>query len=173
MPMRITFELSDRDLSYLRKRMAEAREAAAGRAEDEIAAEARRLLDQADVDTTPVFIRDRIRRLGTLVDMLGDEEFGLGGADRKRIVQALAYFAEPLDVIPDAVPGLGFLDDAILAELVARETKHEIEAYEDFCHYREAELKRHEGVSRADYLKGRRKQLHGRMRRRRRSQRGL
>ena len=173
MPMRITFELSDRDLSYLRKRMAEAREAAAGRAEHEIAAEARRLLDHADVDTTPVFMRDRIRRLGTLVDMLGDEEFGLAGADRKRILQALAYFAEPLDVIPDAVPGLGFLDDAILAELVVRETKHEIEAYEDFCHYRKAELKKHKGVSRADYLKARRKQLHGRMRRRRRSQRSL
>lgn len=173
MPMRITFELSDRDLSYLRKRMAEARDSAAGRAEDEIAAEARRLLEQADVPTTPVFMRDRIRRLGTLVDMLGDEEFGLAGADRKRVVQALAYFAEPMDVIPDAVPGLGFLDDAILAELVVRETRHEIEAYEDFCHYRRAELKKHKGVSRGDYLKARRKQLHSRMRRRRRGQRGL
>ncbi len=173
MPMRITFELSDRDLSYLRKRMAEARAASAGRDEAEIAAEARRLLVQADVDSTPVFMRDRIRRLGTLVDMLGDEQFGLAGSDRKRILQALAYFAEPLDVIPDSVPGLGFLDDAILAELVVRETRHEIDAYEDFCHYRQAELKKHKGVSRDDYLKARRKQLHGRMRRRRSGQRRL
>lgn len=171
--MRITFDLSDRDLAYLRKRMNEARLAATGKAEAEVAAEARRLLEQADVDTTPRFMRDRIRRLGTLVDMLGDEEFGLAGGDRKRVLQALAYFAEPMDVIPDSVPGLGFLDDAILAELVVRETRHEIEAYEDFCHYRKAELKKHKGVSRGDYLKARRKQLHGRMRRRRSGQRRL
>jgi len=171
--MRITFELSDRDLAYLRKRMAEARKAAADRPEAEVAQEAARLLRQADVATTPVFIRDRIRRLGTLVEMLEDEEFGLAGADRRRVVEALAYFADPQDVIPDAVPGLGFLDDAILAELVVRETRHEIEAYEDFCHYRNVELKKHDGVSRDDYLKARRKQLHGRMRRRRRASRGL
>lgn len=173
MPMRITFELSDRDLAYLRKRMAEARDSAVGRPEAEIADEARRLLRTADVDATPLFMRDRIRRLGTLVEMLDDTEFGLGGADRKRIVEALAYFAEPLDVIPDAVPGLGFLDDAILAELVVRETRHEIEAYEDFCHYRQKEVRRREGVSRADYLTARRKQLHQRMRNRRRSSRRL
>ena len=170
MPMRITFELSDRDLAYLRRRMADARESAADRAEEQVAGEARRLLAQADVESTPAFMRERIRRLGILVDMLGDADFGLAGADRKRIVQALTYFAEPMDVIPDAVPGLGFLDDAILAELVVRETRHEIEAYEDFCHYRTAELKRHQGVSRQDYLTARRRQLHGRMRRRRKSQ---
>ena len=169
MPMRITFELSDRDLSFLRKRMAEARASAETRPEDELAREARRLLEHADVETTPSFMRERIQRLGVLVEMLGDDEFGLAGADRKRILQALAYFAEPMDVIPDAVPGLGFLDDAILAELVVRETRHEIEAYEDFCHYRSAELKKHKGVSRQDYLTARRKQLHGRMRRRRKS----
>ena len=169
--MRITFELSDRDLAYLRKRMSEARESAAGRPEAELADEARRLLEHADVETTPLFMRERIQRLGVLVDMLGDEEFGLAGDDRKHVLQALAYFAEPMDVIPDAVPGLGFLDDAILAELVVRDTRHEIEAYEDFCHFRTAELKKHEGVTRSDYLKARRKQLHGRMRRRRKGSR--
>ena len=165
--MRISFELSDRDLAYLRRRMVEARGAAADQSEEEIADEARRLLSKADVAGTPAFMRERIRRLGTLIDMLEDDEFALAGRDRRRIVQALTYFADPLDVIPDAVPGLGYLDDAILAELVVRDTRHEIDAYQDFCHYRRAELKKRRGVSRDQYLHARRRQLHQRMRRRR------
>jgi uncharacterized membrane protein YkvA (DUF1232 family) len=56
--------------------------------------------------------------------------------DRARVVNSLAYFCEPDDLIPDDVPGLGFLDDAIMVELVVRELRHEIDAYQDFCSYR-------------------------------------
>ena len=82
----------------------------------------------------------------------------------------LAYFTEPEDLIPDHIPGLGFLDDAIMIELVVRELRHEIEAYEDFCRYREkirSEQGRRKGVSRADWLEDRRRDLQTRMRRRR------
>ncbi len=169
MPMRISFDLSDRDLAHLRKRMTSIRRSKAAPTEQQVAKEARRLLESADVPSTPAFMRERIRRLGTLVEMLEDEEFGLTGADRQRIVQALTYFAEPQDVIPDAVPGLGFLDDAIFAELVVREMRHEFEAYEDFRLFRKRELKKKSVVKREEYMKARRRQLHQRMRRRRRS----
>ena len=53
------------------------------------------------------------------------------------MLNALAYFAEPDDLIPDQIPGLGFLDDAIMVELVVRELRHEIEAYEDFRVFRD------------------------------------
>ena len=168
MPMRITFDLSDSDLRALRKRMSAYRASASAHSEEKIAREARRLLTSADVASTPLFIRDRIRRLGTLLDMLEDEQFDITGADRKRIVQALAYFAEPHDVIPDAVPGLGYLDDAILAELVVREMEHEVDAYEDFALFCKRELAGRRGVSRAQHIQTRRRQLHQRMRRRRR-----
>ena len=56
--------------------------------------------------------------------------------DRQRVLACLTYFANPKDIIPDNVPVLGFLDDAIMIELVVRELQHEVEAYDDFVVYR-------------------------------------
>ena len=89
------------------------------------------------------------------------------------MLTALAYFAEPNDIIPDDVPVVGYLDDAIMIELCVRELKHEVEAYDDFCTFRRDEA---EGrgmdpvtVGRAEWLEGRRQELQERMRRRRSS----
>ena len=86
------------------------------------------------------------------------------------MLNALAYFAEPEDLIPDGVPGFGFLDDAIMIELVVRELKHEIDAYETFCDFRDrarADAGPKAAVSRDDWLNDRRKELQSRMRQRR------
>jgi uncharacterized membrane protein YkvA (DUF1232 family) len=96
--------------------------------------------------------------------------------DRNRVLQALSYFSDPEDLVPDDIPGLGYLDDAIMIELVCMELKHEIQAYRDFCVYRAAESSRlgkeSPELERSDWLEERREQLHSRMRRRRRRGRG-
>ena len=84
--------------------------------------------------------------------------------------QAAEYtcFADPDDLIPDRVPGLGYLDDAIMVELVVQDLKHEIEAFDAFCDYRKANKKaKDDGAG----LEKRRASLQGRMRRRRRADR--
>ena len=85
-------------------------------------------------------------------------------------MRGIAYFAEPDDIIPDRVPVLGFLDDAIMIELVVQELEHELEGYEDFCLFRKQRLEgsgNKEPGSREEWLMARRKQLHARIRRRR------
>ena len=51
----------------------------------------------------------------------------------------MSYFADPIDLIPDHFPGIGFLDDAMFVEIVIRELNAEIEAYDEFCQFRSAE----------------------------------
>lgn len=171
MPMEITFELSDEDLEYFRKVMGEVLAKTSELNEAEVIDNARKLLGDVSQSGASDFIRERMNRMESLIGMLVDTGWGLENEDRERVLQALAYFSDPQDLIPDDIPGLGFLDDAIMIEMVIRELKHELQAYDDFCVFRTAESSQrgHEAmeIERSDWLEKRRKQLHARMRSRR------
>ncbi len=178
MTMRVTFELQPEDLKHFRLIMREARDAAKSLTADEILSAANNLLREIEDAKVPHFIEERLKRLRTLIGMVEDDEWSLPQEETSRVLNALAYFAEPEDLIPDHIPGLGFLDDAIMIELVARELRHEIEAYDDFCAFREREGARRrskgqdDDVTRGQWLETRRTELMSRMRRRRRRDRG-
>lgn len=167
--MRISFELDDQDLKHFRLIMNEARKAARGLAPEDIIAAAEELLEMGPSSNAPGFIVERLEKLRLMIKMLSDIEWRLPHQEATRVLNALAYFAEPEDLIPDHIPGLGFLDDAIMIELVVRELKHEIEAYQDFCDYRDKLKESGDGksASRTGWLDNRRKELQARMRRRR------
>ena len=168
--MRVSFELSEKDLRYFRERLQKVRKSKSGRAEDRVVLGAIKLVADVEAAKPPEFVTERIAKLSLLTDMLRDGEWRLEGADRTRILDALAYFVDPDDIIPDRVPGLGYLDDAIMVELVVRELTHELDAYRDFCAFRE-EHRTEEDL--ANELKGRRKTLQERMKRRRHRARGV
>jgi uncharacterized membrane protein YkvA (DUF1232 family) len=169
--MRVSFDLSENDLKYFRRVMRDVRDKAKGSSEDEIVSAARELLTTIAESDVPEFIEVRIGKLGRLIDMLEDEEWALSGKDRERVVRGMAYFAEPDDIIPDKVPVLGFLDDAIMVELVVSELEHELTAYEDFCKFRETREARfgedEDPTTREEWVIARRQALQARMRRRR------
>ncbi len=170
MSLRISFDLDENDLKHFRLIMQEARRAASRLPPEDIVAAAEELLANVEMTKAPGFIVDRLQNLKQMIQMLSDLDWRLPHQEAARVLNALAYFAEPEDLIPDSIPGLGFLDDAIMIELVVRELKHEIEAYRDFCVYRE-KMREQQGdsarVSREGWLENRRKELQVRMRRRR------
>jgi uncharacterized membrane protein YkvA (DUF1232 family) len=131
-------------------------------APEDIVAAADQLLNDIGSSSTPGFIKDRMDKLRLMIHMLSDIEWRLPHEDATRVLNALAYFTEPDDLIPDQIPGLGFLDDAIMVELVVRELKHEIEAFQDFCEFRDRSA-----AHRGRKAKAKRDELQSRMRRRR------
>ncbi len=172
MSLRITLDLNEKDLEHFRKLARQAMESAQKLDAEQIIAGARRLLKEVEEQVGSDYIRSRLGQINLLIDMLEDEGWGMQEVGQRRVLAALAYFNNPEDLIPDNVPGLGYLDDAIMIELLCRELKPEIEAYRDFVVYRTAEAKRRgmdpADLDRGDFLKAREHALLSRMRRRRR-----
>jgi len=171
MSMRISFELTDRDLSFFRKALRQSRAAVKDAEDSEIVEAIHSVLDEIrGSEPLPDFVGKRIPELESLISMLGDEEWQLPEVDRQRLLATFVYFADPEDILPDHIPVIGYLDDVIIIELVARELVHVREAYDDFCRFRDEFEKKHgdkmDPVIRRDRLDRRRQQLHQRMRRR-------
>jgi len=171
MPLSLTIELNDQDLAHFTGALGAARKAAADRSPEQIVQAATALLERAQQARVPDFIRERLERLDDLIAMVGDEGWHLDEQDRQQVLSVLVYFADPADVIPDHVEVLGYLDDAIMIELCVRELRHELDAYDDFCEYREREAGRRgiepSAVGRTDWLDSRRDELVERMHARR------
>jgi len=174
MGLDITFTLSDQDLKHFQQVIDRAKSAMkSDHSAEEIENAAVKLIEDANVNGLPDFISDRLGRLQLVIDMLRDEEWRLNDDDRDRILSALVYFCDPEDLIPDHIPGLGFLDDAIYVELMIKELKSEIGSYEEFCQFRTAEenRRREDGldtrVQREDWLADKRAALHANMKNRR------
>jgi len=169
--MKIAFELSDRDLNFFRNALQQSREAVRDAEESEIIEAITDVLEEIRKnEPLPDFVGKRIPELESLISMLTDDEWQLPVADRERLLATFVYFADPEDILPDDIPVIGYLDDVIIIELVARELKHVRIAYEDFCQFRE-DFEKQKGkdldpVIRRDRIDRRRQQLHQRMQRR-------
>jgi uncharacterized membrane protein YkvA (DUF1232 family) len=171
MSISLNFELNDRDLEHFQAATAAAKKAAGSKSPQEIIDCAVQLLADAQKVAIPDFILQRLLRLDDMIAMVRDDAWALSGEDRDRVLSALTYFCDPDDVIPDNIAVLGYLDDAIMIELSVRELKHELDAYDDFCDFREHQAHRRgleaAKVGRADWLDSRREELVDRMHNRR------
>lgn len=171
MGLRISFELTDRDLRFFRRALRQSRAAVKDAEDTEIIDAVHSVLDEIrNSEPLPDFVGKRIPELESLISMLTDEEWRLPKGDRERLLATFVYFADPEDILPDNIPVIGYLDDVIIIELVARELLHVREAYDDFCRFRDefesGPRKNTDPVIRRDRIDRRRQQLHQRMRRR-------
>ena len=171
MSLRLSFELSDRDLRFFRNALKKSRDVVNSADESEIIDAIRDVIDDIrKSEPLPDFVATRLPELESMLEMLNDDEWRLPAIDRERILAAFVYFGDPEDILPDDIPVIGYLDDVIILELVARELQHVREAYADYCSFRDEFDSEHDGdldaAIRRDRLDRRRQQLHQRMRRR-------
>lgn len=169
MALTISFDLQDTDLEYFRSIMAKTQSSLQQLDQQQILSAAKALANEVK-GSVPEFVSSRLVQLQNLVALVEDKEWDLTDEEKSEVLTALAYFAKPEDLIADHVPVLGFLDDAIMIELVAQSLADDLQAYSEFCKFRSAEIARRGDeaqTSKADWLESKKQELHSWMRRRR------
>jgi len=168
MPLDITFTLSEEDLEHFKKVLDETKKNLGSMSSESVINKAKSVSESID-DSVPEFIASRLSNLDILVKMAEDPQWDLEQEEKEDIFCALAYFSNEHDMIADDVPVLGLLDDAIMVELVSLDLQEDIEAYTEFCKYRESSS--NPEPSKQEWLDTKRRELYSRMRNRRRSRR--
>jgi len=130
---KVAFDLDEKDAAYFRDLYKQAKVNAAKLDPDTILKDARNLIEKVRTsEHVPRFVLDAIQTLEDMTQIILDEEYKAPQSVRNQVLAGLAYFANAEDLIPDHVPALGFLDDAIMVKFVEEEFKHELWGYRKF-----------------------------------------
>jgi len=134
---KISFSLEESDIAYFRKLFQNARKQVDEQDTGQVVSAVQGLIERVrQTKKVPTFVREAIATLEDLIKMIQDPDYELPKAPRTEVLAALSYFANPEDLIPDQVPGLGFLDDAIMIKIMENEFKHELWGYRQFVKFR-------------------------------------
>ncbi len=134
---KVTFTLDEADANYFRNLYRKAKKGVKDQDADEIVQAARALVIRVrSSKKTPRFVVEAIEVLEDLTQLIEDKDYAPPKSVTSEVIAALAYFANPEDLIPDHIPALGFLDDAIMVKFVEEEFKHELAGYRKFRNFR-------------------------------------
>ena len=170
MGMSIQLDLTDNDLSYFHAVLDKARTTAAIGDESTVILKAEKLLYEVESkEIFPLFIEECFNYLHTLIAMLQDDEWSVPSEEKIEILNVLSYFLNSYHLIPDDIPGIGYLDEAIMITLVVKDIAKELKNYSQFQHFNDHESHiGHNGhVTRADWEEYTRVSMFQRMRSRR------
>jgi hypothetical protein len=109
---------------------------------DQIAGAARRVLRAATKGQESTFIKVRMRRAGEVRALLKDAQWQTTPPLAEQMRELVAYLDDNDALIPNDVPIVGLLDDAILVDVAMDALRSELDEYADFCRYRVAEAGR-------------------------------
>jgi uncharacterized membrane protein YkvA (DUF1232 family) len=95
--------------------------------------EAKQQMIEVRASTEDSYLLDQISALGTMIRMVEDEVWHVSDVNLSKINATIKYFVDEDDIIPDNIPGIGYLDDCIIIDNTADEIYDEIMEYKDFC----------------------------------------
>jgi len=109
---------------------------------DQIAGAARRILRAAHKGEESVYVKVRMRRAGELRAALRDARWDFAPALAEDARALLDYIESGVGLIPNDIPVVGLLDDAILMDVAMNRLRGELDEYAEFCRFRVAEAAR-------------------------------
>jgi len=168
----INLELSDADLAHFKQLMQEAIDKNSSLSESEILDKAQAVVNEMEKSSLPDFVKTRMESLSSLIAAVQDDEWQMPDDEKKDIMTSLVYFSEPHDLVPDEIPVLGYLDDAIMIELVIQDMSLDLKSYRQFCSFRATEEARRGDAAKVDresWLSGTRSEIRSSMRKARKS----
>lgn len=104
---------------------------------DQMAYAARRALAGGRDGSEPSFVTSRMNALARLECVAEDPGWEAGDALRDCLRVAQSYVQSREDLIPDELPVVGRLDDAVLIDVVMHLLREDLAEYEDFCRFRQ------------------------------------
>ena len=135
---KISFSFDDSDLAYFRAIFRAAKQHAGDVERTKIEQGVRRLIQEVrNAKRAPAFVLEAVQTLEDLLGLLDDKDYAAPAPVHRSVLAALAYFGDAKDVIPDDIPMVGFLDDAIMIKMVEEELKHELWGYRKFSKFRD------------------------------------
>ena len=101
-----------------------------------------KLADEFDVDRAARFShghqdKEWYDNFITLFNMIANADFSMSAGTLATIAGALAYVVFPVDIIPDFIPYIGWLDDIFVLGWAMKALSAEIALYREFCLYGE------------------------------------
>ena len=102
---------------------------------DQIVTAARRVLSRYRPGQRPAFVESRLQALLRLEEMAANPGWQMAEADRQRVALLREYVDEPQGLLPDALPVVGQLDDAVLIDMTLQMLRDELADYEDYCRF--------------------------------------
>ncbi len=153
---RVAFDFDEKDADYFRDLYRRARRHAAELDAEQVIREAREVVRRVrSSKKIPQFVLDAIGTLADLTDLIQDQDYAVPKKVSEEVLAAIAYFSNPEDLIPDQIPALGFLDDAIMVKIIEEEFKHELWGYRKFRKRRDSAEQRPWSSAASDRLRKR------------------
>ena len=98
--------------------------------------EARKKITEVRASNSDGYIIDQINSLEAMLSMLEDKVWKINKSNLEKINATIKYFVDDDDVIPDHIPGIGYLDDCIIIDSTMDEIYEELLEFKDFCRTR-------------------------------------
>lgn len=85
---------------------------------------------------TDGYVVDQVGCLQMMLSMVEDDTWVIEDSNKEKINATIKYFIDDNDVIPDHIPGIGYVDDCIVIDGTMDAVEEEMMEYKDFCRAR-------------------------------------